>query len=423
MDNLLNRLKNKNSNEKLSIDQNPNKSSNFDENISLEQLVQIEITTDLVQKKSHSQNESTYLSPVKKYNPQINQYVQQYYSSKGIDFEHNYKAFSNNTCPQCTFNFEKVVTKKRKCSNCGVEFNVRTNPFTSKRLFLEYSSIEHIELVSKHYSALNFSLKTAESLQAAEPEYLEIIRHFPTRRMNDVLWRLCNQRTQQYASEMRMGLYRNVRLQMAKISKNEDRNRDCLKFYIDVFFLDANGVTNTTVKIMDMYPPFDKESIFFAPGILNAINELLIELNISHDELLLAFKANNEQGFGKLLITTPEDAFKMFVNETAKLKNEMEEYTKEQNNGYDKVCAAEELHKQGAGFKVIESLLNEALQDGINDNFKARAYKLLGLIYQDVSPKRALSYFKNALKYHEKIGVKRIIGQLEKEIFKDNSEF
>lgn len=362
----------------------------------------------------------SYVEPFEKYREVIFSHLYNYMNFDDSKYQHNYSAYANHHCQYCGFVFDKPLTRKRKCPKCSETFIIRTNYITKKKLVLEAEREDELQNDIQTYhtytSDLRWALNMAANLGAKENDFMEIIKLSPNKRMNDVLWRLCNQKTMEYFSEMKMGLYRNTRFQMAEILEREERLTESLKIYLSVFYLDCNGPKNTTPSIIDKYPPFDKEFVFIAPGLIRKIDNLIKELNIQTKDLKALFENSIETGYTSLLVTTPEESWEMLLDQLKEYKEFQTEHLNKLKNGYDKVITAEIMHENNKDIKEIIQLLNEALADDINDNFKARAHKLQGLIYLDSDKEKALVNFKKALNYNDKIGVKRLVAKLEKDI-------
>jgi len=117
---------------------------------------------------------------------------------------------------------------------------------------------------------------------------------------NDVRWGLLNKQIIESAKNSNWGLYRNARFQMAEILRGEMKFKDALKTYLEVCYLDLNGVRNVggmnDPEILKEFPPFDpKESAFLALGVIDLIKRIVLKLNLSKDEVKQIFIEHNSR--------------------------------------------------------------------------------------------------------------------------------
>lgn len=119
----------------------------------------------------------------------------------------------------------------------------------------------------------------------------------------DVLWGIMNQELLRHAQEGHWGLYRNTRLDMANLLQAEGETESALQTYLEVAYLDLNGPMNTGRLDSDLatrYPPFDKETAFLAPGLLDFIDETAAKLQISKKTIKERFIEHNQKVFQAL---------------------------------------------------------------------------------------------------------------------------
>ena len=117
---------------------------------------------------------------------------------------------------------------------------------------------------------------------------------------NDVRWGLLNKQIIENAKNGDWGLYRNTRFQMAEILRGEMKLKDALRTYLEVCYLDLNGVRNVggmnDPELLKEFPPFDpKESAFLAPGVIDLIKRIVLKLNSSKDEVKQIFIEHNSR--------------------------------------------------------------------------------------------------------------------------------
>lgn len=97
---------------------------------------------------------------------------------------------------------------------------------------------------------------------------------------------------QQLLKQLQLGLYRNTRLEQAEALKKLGHFEEALDLYLRVAWLDQQGPANVGLMNgapMDGYPPFQKEYVFIAPGIIGAIAAAANTLKVASDTLRTRF--------------------------------------------------------------------------------------------------------------------------------------
>lgn len=118
------------------------------------------------------------------------------------------------------------------------------------------------------------------------------------KRFYDILWGELNRKSMQCFSEQNYGLYRNVRLNMAMFSKEEQRYQDAVMFLSEVAFWDLNCCGNNfdyenflvlNFEILkdgkSSFFPYEKSIMTIAPNVVKEIEICQKELNINDNEL------------------------------------------------------------------------------------------------------------------------------------------
>lgn len=172
---------------------------------------------------------------------------------KGLIFNLNLFAVSQNTyadsadlrkaeCPACHFNLKKIPGAKTKCPHCSEYIFVRTDPHKNARVVVTKSEAD---LIDEEWAKLN---GTFDNFKAQKDEYEQIkadlIKRGKTPRENDIRWGLCNKHLGIHYKNRDWGLYRCVRFDMAVILRRERRANESLKTFLEVAYLDLNGVNN-----------------------------------------------------------------------------------------------------------------------------------------------------------------------------------
>ncbi len=134
--------------------------------------------------------------------------------------------------------------------------------------------------------------------------------------MYDVVWALCNRNAIKHAQENNWGLCRNTKMEMAEILNIENKLKPALRTYLELCYIDVNGPNNcgsiTDVDLLKMYPPFDPNDGFLAPGIIDRIKKLITKLSFSEFEVKELFMEISIMVFKAMkLPLNPENAWKI----------------------------------------------------------------------------------------------------------------
>ncbi|NKE04673.1 zinc-ribbon domain-containing protein [Mesobacillus selenatarsenatis] len=244
------------------------------------------------------------------------------------DYQSNYVAFDKWRCPSCEHQFEKEVTRKRKCPSCQNILLVRTHHQTKKKMILKEEQIAKLESEKEKYYKdkwiKDFFKRYGTTYEQEKANYSSG-SPYP----HDVAWGMLNRAAMENASRMQYGLYRNVRMDMGDLLKREGKTGRALLFYLEVCFLDINGATNTVndPQLLKKYPPFQLDLAFIAPGILSYVETIMEELNMPLDKVKEEFIKHNRQiyEYNKLVPLPAERAWKTLESE---LKEREAEFNK-----------------------------------------------------------------------------------------------
>lgn len=244
-------------------------------------------------------------------------------------------------CPYCQSMLEHIPTRKKKCEFCGKLIYVRTRPIDRKKVLVTDKQKDDIE------EQWNLHYKTKEEEQLLnDPEYVqakkELTKQFGNEpSINDIKWRLFNERIIKFASTKQWGLYRNNKFHMAEQLKEEEKLKEALETYFEVCYLDLNGCRNVgtyngkplSKKELDEIgiKECDAEKSFLAPGVVSRIQDLISELNISENDAENIFCTINEEMKPiKDMPVSTNDAWKKFTYEIQMNKKinvlDMEDY-------------------------------------------------------------------------------------------------
>jgi hypothetical protein len=193
-------------------------------------------------------------------------------------------------CPNCHGMLKKVPGAKTKCPLCGNFIYVRTRT-DNVRVVVTKEDADKIDEVWRIENGIQGDYLAEQERFSSKRE--ELRKRFGDKEPseNDIQWNLLNEDLLENVKKEQWGLYRNTRLQMAKILSKENRLKDALGIYLDICYLDLNGVTNMpldengNVVYSEYLKPFNSEFKFLAPGIIEIIKKVVQKLGIEREEI------------------------------------------------------------------------------------------------------------------------------------------
>lgn len=117
--------------------------------------------------------------------------------------------------------------------------------------------IDHLNKYGYVLSLKQYSIKWQEFDEAQK-------KYSPYLKPNDVIWRILNDKFNEWNTCKCYGLARNELLYMAKLLESENRNVDALLHYVLVLYYDTSGLSNGNYLV----------DITLAPGIIEKIHKL-----------------------------------------------------------------------------------------------------------------------------------------------------
>ncbi len=178
-------------------------------------------------------------------------------------------------CPYCKKKLEKIPQRKKKCEFCGNFMYSRTRPLDNKKVLLTEDQAKEIEI---EWQIVN---GTRDEIIKGEKEFKnskEILRKRfgkePSE--NDVKWAILNNKLLEHITKRELGLYRNIKLDMAEFLRKENNLKDSLLTYLEICYLDLNGPSNSGYFSLDL--------AFLAHGIIERIQGLIKSLKLNERE-------------------------------------------------------------------------------------------------------------------------------------------
>ncbi|MCG2720058.1 MAG: hypothetical protein L6266_05025, partial [Nanoarchaeota archaeon] len=211
-------------------------------------------------------------------------------------------------CPYCKKSLEIIPKRKKKCVFCGEFIYVRTRPSDRKKVLVTDKGKEEIEKQWVIYLQIREEKELAflypKEYKKAEEELRKKWGTKPT--FKDIKWIILQKQVLKYASEKQWGLYRNSKLEMYYIFKNENKNKEALEILFEVCYLDLNGADNVILinkkissnKVIKKpgTDEFNLKEAFLAPAVVFWIQEIMDVFKLSDLEAKNLFlKVNKER--------------------------------------------------------------------------------------------------------------------------------
>ncbi len=219
-------------------------------------------------------------------------------------------------CPYCQGTLKKVPSAKTKCPHCGKYMYVRTFQPENVRKVVTKEAVEEYErqfqeaIESYHYDAFGEELRKLDEgngipLPRDERKWLDI-----------------SNRLKSNAREGSWGVYRNDWLDLADLCYQERRKTEALCAYLEVFYLDLNGPSNSGFLSDDgstltyAFPPFDPLNEFVTGVVVFKIKVLMKNLSFDMNrlkDLFIDYCSSSSKGVPLRL--NPEDCWSRLEEE------------------------------------------------------------------------------------------------------------
>lgn len=220
-------------------------------------------------------------------------------------FKKDYSIGKTDACPYCNEKLAIIPSRKKKCPHCGEFILVRTRPQDRKRILVTLKQVKQLEAQWAQYYEDKERKDLMQNPDFANAEK-ELTQRFGKKAaLNDVKWSVYNQRIIEFASKRQWGLYRNNKLDMARVLEKEKRYNHALSTLFEVCYLDLNGCNNIGLingqpmsrEESDKYgiKDFDTSTAFLAPGIISMIKDLMLQTKISKTDAKKLFIEINEK--------------------------------------------------------------------------------------------------------------------------------
>ena len=219
-------------------------------------------------------------------------------------------------CPYCDFLFAKKPNRQRKCPNCKKTIFVRTVGNGARALLTEDQLNQYTEhckrLIEQRERKRQEERESDPEYKSMESELAEKWRKQPS--VDDIEWGLLNRQLIDHARNGDWGLYRNTKLEMARVLwRKRGEFEKALKIYLEICYLDINGPNNTggvSVELLREFPPFDPKQGFILPGIVEDVEDMIEGLEMPLNQIKGIFFEIATSNFNNLkLPITPDKAW------------------------------------------------------------------------------------------------------------------
>lgn len=194
-------------------------------------------------------------------------------------------------CPYCGHQLDKMPGRKKKCPACAQHILVRTRPSDRKKILIREDQALHIEEQWAIANGTHDQFLAARKAYQTERNRLRAkFGREPSE--NDIKWAQLNNELLEHAKGFQWGLYRNARLSMGDILKNEERYLNAIDTYLEVCYLDVNGPNNCGTRdpqILRVFPPFNPKDGMLAPGVVGYIEDILERQELSKNDARARF--------------------------------------------------------------------------------------------------------------------------------------
>jgi hypothetical protein len=209
-------------------------------------------------------------------------------------------------CPYCHNLLDKMPQSKKKCPTCKKEIIVRTDPVEKKKILLRDDQLEEFEKKLqeiRYHKAIQRILKdlNVDSTQFNQTQENLKLKTGMEPTDKEVVLKIIDNVGYHHFKNLDMGLFRNTIQSKGELFKSSGDLRNALIMYLELCYIDLNGPNNCgsckdEPELLKEEPPFDPNNsvdTFLAPGVLDYIDQLTDELDLTKDQLKEMFFNHN----------------------------------------------------------------------------------------------------------------------------------
>lgn len=156
---------------------------------------------------------------------------------------------------------------------------------------------------------------------------------------SDIAFHLLNQQSEEYLTRGDWGLYRNARLNLARVALTENEFEATLNFLFEVCFLDLSGLSNNfSMEFIDIYEkyffPYEKSNHTIAPGVIKLLIKTKVKLKLNDNELLESLSTMLKKSHLPFHLFTKEEVSNIVLAEINNNKSEVSDIYKRAEQRY-----------------------------------------------------------------------------------------
>lgn len=201
-------------------------------------------------------------------------------------------------CPYCRTPLDKMPGYQKKCPHCKNTIIARIRPHDQKKILLKESEFPAYVMLS-YISSIIDQIEQRGEMKT----YLKVEKDLHKKwnqppSLQDVIWHTGMQQAMALASDLDWGLFRNQKFFTANSLKKLGDRKRALILYLEICYTDLNGPQNRggmPRSMLKEHPMFDLKWAFLAPAAVDNIKEIMIDQNISIDNIRSSFLALAEQ--------------------------------------------------------------------------------------------------------------------------------
>ncbi|WP_025117110.1 SAP domain-containing protein [Lysinibacillus fusiformis] len=156
---------------------------------------------------------------------------------------------------------------------------------------------------------------------------------------SDIASHLLKQQSQEFLSKGDWGLYRNARLNLARVALTEDKFETALKFLYEVCYIDLSGLGNNfSLKFIDIYEkyffPYENSNHTIAPGVIKLLIKTKVKLKLNDNQLLESLLSFLDEYHLPFHLFTKEEVLNIVLAEINNNKSEVSNIYKHAEHRY-----------------------------------------------------------------------------------------
>jgi DNA-directed RNA polymerase subunit RPC12/RpoP/phage FluMu protein Com len=206
-------------------------------------------------------------------------------------------------CPNCGAALQKEPKRKIACPTCKKPIYVKSRPTDRKKVLVTQEQADEIEeewTVFQEIKTLNDSdreryWKIRAKMVDRDGKESQKKLHAA---LHDIRRGSSNKQALECIRTGNFGMWRNTRLDMAFLLKEEGKVRAALETFLEVCYVDLNGPQNNAALRAELgkkFPRFDPSDSLKAPGIIFETAALIKQLALTKNDVKTIFFEHNKK--------------------------------------------------------------------------------------------------------------------------------